>query len=184
MNFSLTISLSPFSVAYMHRANGSGVIHGSMNNLSVVISTRKRTLPSCQQPIAPHAPWPHHARMETGLILCGSCAGNCAAVSSWGQRLCHIQKPACHGAPHHSPAYILFVPSSWASVVWWWRAWRKGTLQAWPLDSHLFPGLWPRDSLHQPQPATKRGSLVKTESSTDVWHQHKYLGGSLTVSQG
>lgn len=33
-------------------------------------------------------------------------------------RLCHIQKPACHGAPHHSPTYILFVPSSWASTVW------------------------------------------------------------------
>lgn len=30
----------------------------------------------------------------------------------------------------------------------------------------------------------KEGSLVKTESSTDVWHQHKHLGGSLTVLQG
>lgn len=99
---------------------------------------------------------PTHARMETGLFLCGSCTGNCAAVSSWGQRPCHIQKTAYHGAPHHSPKYILFVPSSWASVVWWWRAWHRGTIQAWPLDSHLFPEPWPREPLHRPQPATKR----------------------------
>lgn len=139
MNFFLTISLSPFSVAYMHTANGSGVIHRSMGNLSVVISTRKRTLPPCQQPIAPHAPWPHHALMETGLFLCRSCTGNCAAVSSWGQRPCHIQKTACHGAPHHSPAYILFVPSSWGSVVWWghhsgltsWQSLISRTLTTW-----------------------------------------------------
>lgn len=51
---------------------------------------------------------------------------------------------------------FFFFPSFWASVVWWWRAWHRSTIQAWPLSSHLFPGLWPRESLHRPQPATNR----------------------------
>lgn len=108
-------------------------------------------------PIAPHAPWPHSCWDGNWLDLVWVlCRKLCCCEFLRSEAMPYPEDSVPRRCSSFSCLHSVFFPSSWASVVWWWRAWHRSTIQAWPLSSHLFPGLWPRESLHRPQPATNR----------------------------
>lgn len=142
-----------------------------------------RFLPSLSHDYFHHSPSSHKLLTAFQLLsefwLAWSCAGNTAAVRSWGQWPCHVQQTTTfHNTPHCPPALkLLLLPLPWCFPNLRVRACMDVSCSA---ARRQLPFLnTPNSHVSALTSAHYKGSF-----SDQGWQQYKYMGTQIDTWKG